>query len=244
LGVTFATSAALLFFYRIQPIDKTAIALIFLLPVGLSATFWGLIPGILAAAASFLAIALGMLGTLLYTRQAVQSRQARETLELGNVRAVAAAAETYAAQHEGAYPPDLLALLEDGQLPPQALQSPYGRRDPLFDDFPQAHAVTPRQALLTSVETASDYLYLAADLKTVPPPLAGDILVAVSSNTVLRVSLAVAFADHHARFITLEEVPKVMTDCNAARAKMGLGPVRPPSILQAALDEGKAETKK
>ena len=55
LGISFATSAALLLFYRFQPIDKTTIALIFLLPVGLSATLWGLIPGTLAAVTSFLA---------------------------------------------------------------------------------------------------------------------------------------------------------------------------------------------
>jgi len=45
----------LLFFNRSQPINKTTIALAFLLPVGLSATLGGLIPGILAAITSFLA---------------------------------------------------------------------------------------------------------------------------------------------------------------------------------------------
>jgi len=196
-----------------------------------------------AAAASLLAIALGMAGTLLYSRQAVQSRLARETLELQNVQTVAAAAETYARTHAGAYPADLLALLEDGVLAPQALQSPYGRRDPLFNEFARAHAAVPRPTLLASVETASDYLYLGGDLNNVPQPLASDLLVAASTSTVLRASLAVAFADHHARFITLEEVPKVMADCNAARAKMGLGPLRPPAIIQAAIDETKTGKK-
>ena len=55
LGVTFAANAALLFFNQIQPINKTTIALIFLLPVGLSATLGGLVPGILAAVTAFLA---------------------------------------------------------------------------------------------------------------------------------------------------------------------------------------------
>lgn len=55
LGVSFATSVALLILNQLEPIDKTTIALVFLLPVGLSATLWGLIPGILAAFASFLA---------------------------------------------------------------------------------------------------------------------------------------------------------------------------------------------
>lgn len=193
-----------------------------------------------AAVASVLAIVLGMAGTLAYTWQAVQSRQARETLELDHVQAVAKAAAAYAGTHEGAYPADLLVLLEDGQLNPQALQSPFGRRDPLFNDFPPTHAGVPRQDLLKSIETASDYLYLGNDLKTVPQDIAGDLLVAVSTNTVMRVNLAVACADGKSRFIRLEEVPGVVAACNAAREKMGLGQLRPPAIIQAAMDEGKA----
>jgi hypothetical protein len=193
-----------------------------------------------AVVASLLAIVLGMAGTLTYTWQAVQSRQARETLELDHVQAVAKAAAAYAGTHEGAYPADLLAMLEGGQLNPQALQSPFGRCDPLFNDFARARAGLPRQDFLKSVETAADYLYLGGDLKNVPPDVAGGLLVAVSTNTVMRVSLAVACADGKSRFITLEEVPGVVAACNAARRKIGLGELRPPAIIQAAINEAKS----
>lgn len=55
LVFSIATSGILLLLDRFEPVNKTTIALIFLLPVGLSATLWGLIPGIVAAFASFLA---------------------------------------------------------------------------------------------------------------------------------------------------------------------------------------------
>lgn len=48
------TTGLLLMVNAFAPINKTTIALIFLLPVGVSATFWGLIPGVLTAATSFL----------------------------------------------------------------------------------------------------------------------------------------------------------------------------------------------
>ena len=56
LGFSFATCAILLVINRFVPINETTIALIFLLPVGLSATLWGLFPGILAAFICFLAL--------------------------------------------------------------------------------------------------------------------------------------------------------------------------------------------
>jgi two-component system sensor histidine kinase KdpD len=54
LGLSLGTHVLLLYINGFQPINKTTIALIFLLPVGLSATLWGLVPGILAALTSFL----------------------------------------------------------------------------------------------------------------------------------------------------------------------------------------------
>jgi two-component system sensor histidine kinase KdpD len=54
LVLSSTTCAALLAFNGLIPINKTTVALIFLLPVGLSATFWGLLPGILAAITCFL----------------------------------------------------------------------------------------------------------------------------------------------------------------------------------------------
>lgn len=51
---SFVTCAVLFAINNLTPINKTTVALIFLLPVGLSATFWGLLPGTLAAFACFL----------------------------------------------------------------------------------------------------------------------------------------------------------------------------------------------
>jgi two-component system sensor histidine kinase KdpD len=53
--LSIATSGLLILINYFEPTNKTTIALIFLLPVGISATFWGLIPGVIAALTSFLA---------------------------------------------------------------------------------------------------------------------------------------------------------------------------------------------
>jgi len=55
LAFALITSGILLFVNRFVPINKTTIALVFLLPIGLSATLWGLVSGMLAALTSFLA---------------------------------------------------------------------------------------------------------------------------------------------------------------------------------------------
>ena len=205
-----------------------------------------------AAALALAAILLGMAGNLQYVWQAVQSRQAREALELANVQAIARAASEHATAHAGAYPPDLLALLEDGRLKPQSLQSPYGPWHPLLAELAQARpgitalaatsSAAKRPELLRSLESSSDYFYLGADLKNIPPDAAGDLIVAVSTNTVLRINLAIAFADGTSRFLTVEEVPPAIARCNAARAKMGLEELRPPTILSAALDAAKPQS--
>jgi hypothetical protein len=155
-----------------------------------------------------------MTATFFFTAQAVHSRQARENLELANIRAIATAANQYAAAHQGAYPPDLSVLLENRLITAQTLQSPYGQHD-------------------------ADYLYLADDLKDVSKDVAPALLVAVSKNTVLRVNLAVAFADGTSRFVTLEEISPVITACNAARAKLNLPPLKTPPVIQSALDDQK-----
>jgi two-component system sensor histidine kinase KdpD len=55
LIVTLLTSGALVLFTQLEHVNNTTVALIFLIPVGLSASLWGLVPGIAAAAVSFLA---------------------------------------------------------------------------------------------------------------------------------------------------------------------------------------------
>jgi hypothetical protein len=95
---------------------------------------------------------------------------------------------------------------------------------------------TPKD-LAPAVDAASDYLYLAADLKNVPQDAAPALLVVASRNTIMRINLAVAFADNSSRMVTVEEISNILTACNAARAKLGLGAQPTPPILQSALDE-------
>lgn len=54
LVLSLMTSGALVMFTKLEHVNNTTVALIFLIPVGFSATFWGLAPGIAAAVVSFL----------------------------------------------------------------------------------------------------------------------------------------------------------------------------------------------
>ena len=54
LVLSLLTSGALFLLTQFEQVNHTTIALIFLLPVGLSASLWGLLPGISAASVSFL----------------------------------------------------------------------------------------------------------------------------------------------------------------------------------------------
>ncbi|MCX6067401.1 MAG: hypothetical protein NT121_16870, partial [Chloroflexi bacterium] len=49
LALSLLTSGALVAFTKLEHVNNTTVALIFLLPVGISATMWGLLPGIAAA---------------------------------------------------------------------------------------------------------------------------------------------------------------------------------------------------
>ena len=55
LVLSLLTSGVLFLFTRLEHVNNTTVALIFLIPVGFSATLWGLAPGIAAAIISFLA---------------------------------------------------------------------------------------------------------------------------------------------------------------------------------------------
>jgi two-component system, OmpR family, sensor histidine kinase KdpD len=55
LVLSLLTCAGLVFLKNLREVNETSVALMFLLPVGISATFWGLFPGLTAAATSFLA---------------------------------------------------------------------------------------------------------------------------------------------------------------------------------------------
>lgn len=72
LVLSILTSGFLFIISRIEHVNNTTIALIFLLPVGLCATIWGLLPGISCAFASFLAFNFFFIPNL-YTFQVKQT---------------------------------------------------------------------------------------------------------------------------------------------------------------------------
>lgn len=55
LILTLLTSGALVLFNQLEHVNQTTVALMLLIPVGLSASLWGLLPGISAAVVAFLA---------------------------------------------------------------------------------------------------------------------------------------------------------------------------------------------
>lgn len=192
---------------------------------------------------SIIAVLASLFGPMIFALQVVQYNKFAQNLELENVAAIAAAANQYAAAHEGRYASDLLTLLEDA-LPVERLRSPLAfNRDPrqrtgALANLKAMQATTSRDDVLRSVETESDYLYLGAELNAVAgKPVAGQIIVACSTRTVLRVRLALAYADARAQYITMDDVPRVMSDNDAARKSIGLGPMKPPAIIQKVIDE-------
>jgi hypothetical protein len=195
-----------------------------------------------AQAFSMLAIILGLGGTIIYANQAIKLRTMKEQYELDNVAAIARGAKEYAKGHEGAYPPNLLVLLEAGLIKPKNLRSPYTIKDSTFFDRyeNEAKMLASRDALLQVVEAKSDYLYVGGDLRTAEAAVEKDLLVAFSNTTIMRVSLAICAADGVPRFIRREDASGVMEACNKARAALGLGALRPPQIIQNAMDEGAA----
>jgi two-component system, OmpR family, sensor histidine kinase KdpD len=72
LVLSLLTSGALVMFTKLEHVNNTTVALIFLIPVGFSATLWGLLPGITAAIASFLAFNFFFIPDL-YTFQVKQT---------------------------------------------------------------------------------------------------------------------------------------------------------------------------
>jgi hypothetical protein len=186
-----------------------------------------------AAVASLLAILTGLVGPALYARQAVVWRKATDDREIGNVRAIAAAARTYANEHGGAYPPDLATMLEQKFITPQTLLSPYNATAPLTDDVAALRAKFSPEQVYGTVDAHSDYQYLAGDVKV---PAGGDvpkaIIVACGKDAIMRVNVSVAFADATASYITMENKEKLLEASNSARATLGLPPMTTPAVVQ------------
>jgi two-component system, OmpR family, sensor histidine kinase KdpD len=72
LVLSLLTSGALVLFTRLEHVNNTTVALIFLIPVGLSASLWGLVPGTAAAIVSFLSFNFFFIPDL-YTFQVKQT---------------------------------------------------------------------------------------------------------------------------------------------------------------------------
>ena len=72
LVLSLLTGGALVMFTKLEHVNNTTVALIFLIPVGLSASLWGLLPGIASAVVSFLAFNFFFIPDL-YTFQVKQT---------------------------------------------------------------------------------------------------------------------------------------------------------------------------
>jgi hypothetical protein len=200
-----------------------------------------------AAVAALLGILTGMVGPMVFAKQTVDHHLLTENRELDNVRSIALAAGKYAANHDGAYPADLLILLDEKLLAPEQLESPFvfGKRHETLGNLWSLKKSMKRPDLLRALEEDSDYLYSAGDVKLPAAPIPenakdpgpGQIIVASSNTAVMRKNLAVSFVDGTSRFITVDQIDDVMAACNKGRATIGLPALRPPPIIQHAIDE-------
>ena len=177
-----------------------------------------------AAVASLLAILTGLVGPALYARQAVVWRKATDDREIGNVRAIAAAARTYANEHGGAYPPDLATMLEQKFITPQTLLPPYNATAPLTDDVAALRAKFSPEQVYGTVDAHSDYQYLAGDVKV---PAGGDVPKAI----IVGDSTQAVYAGNY-----YCAAPRPRSWFNAATGYGALG-FAPPAAIGAALAE-------
>jgi hypothetical protein len=203
----------------------------------------------LAAVICALAIAVGFVGPLVYAKQTLDYRKRSEDRELGNVAAIANAARKYAVAHDGTYPADMGVLLEENLITPDTLHSPYagtafaerthmGPEDKTRDDF------------LKYLDAHSDYQYFGGDLKgetilknrsewnenlattsTQEEDAFTKIVVASGKEPIMRIHIAVAFADGRSDFVDLEQAENVVKAANAARQLLGFAAMRPPTSV-------------
>ena len=185
-----------------------------------------------ARLACALAMLTGLAGPMVYAHQTLQWRLATEGRELQNVRAIAVAADKYAAAHDGRYPADIGVLLEQKYLTPQTLLSPFAATPTLTDDVAALHAKMKEADVLSAINAHCDYTYVGADLQrpatgALPPK----IIVVYAREPVMRTNLALAFADGSGEFITLDQAESVLKASNAARATLGLPPLQQPDSV-------------
>jgi hypothetical protein len=188
-----------------------------------------------AAIICVLAIVTGFAGPLVFAGQTLTYRKAAEGHELGNVAAIANAAREYAVAHDGVYPADLAMMLKDGMIAPAILHSPYAAT-PLAD-VAELGKLTVADDVAKYVEAHSDYQYFGGDLrlkKEMDQDTFGKIVVATAREPIMRINIAVGFADGSSEFTSLDEAEEVVKGANAARTKLGFGAMEPPGSVSKA----------
>lgn len=186
------------------------------------------------------AILAGMVGPVIYSKQAVDWHKHMEDREGQNAAAIAKAARMFAADHGGVYPKDFLELVAGGYLKPEQLLSPFGgagsefvAKQKLAHDAPNRGAVIAEHA---------DYTYTGADLRLpIKAELESKIIVVYETDPVKRQYFAIGFADGRSEFLNKEDGQKAMTACNAARKELGLKELSEPESVKRAreADAGK-----
>jgi hypothetical protein len=150
-------------------------------------------------------------------------------------------ADSYAANHDGRRPPHLAALVEQG-LSPRLLRYHNSKTPPLPESV---LSVEPERwsTIAAAVDSHCDFAYLGGDLTISPSlqPESSRIVVLYGKIDLPEIpqviydadhhvyeypfaARPVAFADGHARFVPLEELPQLVVEHNAARARLGLPP--------------------
>ncbi len=195
----------------------------------------------IAAVVCGLAIVIGFAGPLVYAKQTLDYRKRSEDRELGNVAAIATAAQQYARAHGGDYPADLGVMLEDKLISPELLHSPY-EATAVAERTQMGGEDKTRADFLKYVDAHSDYQYFGGDLKWKDSPAEfANIVVASGKDPIMRTHIAVAFADGRSDFVDLEQAENVVKAANAARATLGFPAMRPPASVEKAMavEDGK-----
>lgn len=197
----------------------------------------------IALVSSIIAMATGLAGPVLFAKLSIDYRSAEQNQELANLTAIAAAAKTYAQSHDGNYPPDLATLVEQKLIPESALHSPYERMAIAPTTLPTDHG-----ALQKYLDDHTDYQYFGQGLRLQSAPSAHPdedlfphILLASRRDPIERRDLSVGFTDGRADMIGLEEAEQILKTSNDARKSFGFAAVSPPSSVERAEAERKAD---
>ncbi len=166
-------------------------------------------------------LAAGLIGPMAYSAQAVAWRSAAQKQEVDNVKLIAAAAYEDAAK-TGHYPASFADMLSRKLIKPEILKSPLGPIASIHKLMPEVtEPNAPGKA--AEVNDASDYEYWGKDL---PKDAPAEIIVVTGKDVIWGSALNIGFADGSQRFVSQEDIEGVRRASDAARAKIGLPPIR------------------